>query len=210
MPPRPIAPDRMDRILEAAAVVFARDGFAGARMEDVAATAGVSKGALYLSFDSKERLIQVLVERLVGSELRRIREAAAGDGPTIDRLIEFVSGYVEDVTAVGDLGPVVLELYARAGRAGPIRETLRRSLDAFVEGLERLIDAGVRRGELGPVDGRTLAVEIAALLEGTVLLWVLDPAAVDVARVAPEGVRHIVGGLAAQAAGSSRSGEAEA
>ncbi len=208
MPARPIAPDRADRILDAAAVVFARDGFAAARMEDVAREAGLSKGALYLSFDSKERLIEALVDRLVGGELRRLREAAAAHGSAVERLTGFVAGYAEDVAAIGDLGPVVLELYARAGRAGPVRDSLRRSLEAFAAALERLLADGVRSGELGPVDARTAALEVAALLEGTVLLWVIDPERVDVLRVARAGVRHLLGGLVAAGAGPTPGPEA--
>ena len=57
-------------LLEAAAVVFARDGFHGASLDDVAATAGFTKGAVYSNFKSKEDLFLALFDD------RLVREAA--------------------------------------------------------------------------------------------------------------------------------------
>lgn len=54
---------RRDAILEAALRVFAELGFSAARMEQVAAAAGVSKAALYLYFPSKDALLQSVLER---------------------------------------------------------------------------------------------------------------------------------------------------
>lgn len=203
MPPRPITPDRADRILDAAATVFARDGFAAARMEDVATEAGLSKGTVYLYFDGKEQLIDALVDRLVGWEVRRLEQVAAADGPILDRLLGFVSGYAADVAAAGELGPVVLEVYARAGRAGTIQQTLRRSFEAYVAALQALVAAGVERGELRATDARVVALEIAALLEGIVLLWLVDPTAVAVDQVAEQGVRLLLEGLRIEAGEAS-------
>jgi len=55
---------RPDEILDAALSAFAEFGFAGARIEEIAARAGVSKGAVYLYFDSKESMLKALVRRL--------------------------------------------------------------------------------------------------------------------------------------------------
>jgi AcrR family transcriptional regulator len=54
---------RPDEILDAALQVFTETGFAAARVEDVAKAAGLSKGAVYLYFDSKEALFEALVRR---------------------------------------------------------------------------------------------------------------------------------------------------
>lgn len=56
---------RPDEILDAAFHVFAEHGFARAKLEDVARAAGVSKGTLYLYFDSKETLFREMVRAKV-------------------------------------------------------------------------------------------------------------------------------------------------
>jgi AcrR family transcriptional regulator len=54
-----------ERLLDAAAGIFAARGFHGASVEDVAAEAGLTKGAVYSNFDSKEALFLALLDREV-------------------------------------------------------------------------------------------------------------------------------------------------
>ena len=80
------------QIMDGARTVFLRDGFDGASMNDIARVAGVSKGTLYVYFDSKEQLFEALIredrkqqaERLVPSASRddaaRIARAATAGG----------------------------------------------------------------------------------------------------------------------------------
>jgi len=65
--------DRPDEILSAALEIFTESGFAAARVEDIAKRAGLSKGAVYLYFDSKEAMLKALVEQSAG----RIANAAS-------------------------------------------------------------------------------------------------------------------------------------
>ncbi len=67
MPFEPLTPERRramtrQHLLEAAAIVFARDGFYGATLDDVAATAGFTKGAVYSNFKSKDDLFLALLD----------------------------------------------------------------------------------------------------------------------------------------------------
>jgi AcrR family transcriptional regulator len=65
-------PERQASILRGAASAFARSGFAGTSMEDVAAACAVSKLILYRHFDSKEELYRTILERVfhrMGEEL---------------------------------------------------------------------------------------------------------------------------------------------
>ncbi|HEX4432222.1 MAG TPA: TetR family transcriptional regulator [Frankiaceae bacterium] len=63
------------RLVEAGKVVFARDGFLGARITDIATEAGVSYGAFYHYFDSKEELFREI------AELMEVRLLAMDDLP---------------------------------------------------------------------------------------------------------------------------------
>jgi AcrR family transcriptional regulator len=62
MSPRPdVSEERKNQILEAAIAVFARLGFDQSRMEDIAGQAGLSKGALYLYYKSKDAIVAALL-----------------------------------------------------------------------------------------------------------------------------------------------------
>src|SRR5215213_2373953 len=69
---------RPGEIVEAALRVFGEKGFAAARLDEIAARAGVSKGALYLYFETKEDLFRAVVTDAVVPNVARVREMMAG------------------------------------------------------------------------------------------------------------------------------------
>jgi AcrR family transcriptional regulator len=76
---------RPGEIVEAALSVFAEKGFAAARLDDIAHQAGVSKGALYLYFETKEALFGAVVRTAIAPNLEAIKAAAqAFEGPFAD------------------------------------------------------------------------------------------------------------------------------
>ena len=73
---------RPDEVLDAALDLFIENGFAATRVEDIAARAGLSKGAVYLYFPSKEAILEGLVKRAVvpiANNALAIAESYAGD-----------------------------------------------------------------------------------------------------------------------------------
>jgi AcrR family transcriptional regulator len=82
---------RPDEILDAALEVFGEQGYARARLEDVAQRAGVSKGTLYLYFDSKETLFREMVRAKAVATLREGEAFVEGfTGSSRELLIEFL------------------------------------------------------------------------------------------------------------------------
>src|SRR5687768_17668301 len=77
---------RPSELLEAALEIFVERGFAAARLEDVAAKAGVSKGTLYLYYANKEELFKAVVRRSIApliAETRAIIESSDDDSETL-------------------------------------------------------------------------------------------------------------------------------
>lgn len=194
MAPR-TAPDRTNQILDAASRVFARLGFAPARMDDVAAETGLSKGALYLYFRSKEQLIDALVGRMVELETRRLAAIRSGEGTASQRLERFGDDYVAEVTRLAPLAPIAVEMYARATRHRTVRAAMQRYFSAFRVELSALVAEGVERGEFRPIDPDLVAVTLTGQLEGLALLWVLDGERVLLAETARTGLRLVLDGL---------------
>jgi AcrR family transcriptional regulator len=82
---------RPDEIIDAALAVFGESGFARAKLDDVARHAGVSKGTLYLYFDSKESLFREMVRARIVATLAEGEEFVRGyEGSARDLLIELV------------------------------------------------------------------------------------------------------------------------
>jgi AcrR family transcriptional regulator len=73
--------DRPGEIIAAALEVFSERGFAATRLDDVAKRAGLSKGALYLYFETKEDLFRAVVGEAVGANLAHLEKAVQADLP---------------------------------------------------------------------------------------------------------------------------------
>lgn len=84
--PAPDSPKRR-QILDGARALFLSRGFEATSMQDVARAAGVSKGTLYVYFDSKEAMFQALVQQECGLLQDSVRQLAAASGPVQDDLL---------------------------------------------------------------------------------------------------------------------------
>jgi AcrR family transcriptional regulator len=94
-----MAPElRRQAILKAALATFAERGFAAARLDDVAARAGVAKGTLYLYFHSKEALFEALIRDAISPLLAHVGKVAASpDLPPAKALELFFSLFETEV-----------------------------------------------------------------------------------------------------------------
>jgi AcrR family transcriptional regulator len=91
---RRLPEERPEQILNAALVEFGERGLAGARLEDIAKRAGLSKGTIYLYFPNKEALFREMVRHTVVSKIEDSeRRFSRMTGPATEALIEFMRSY---------------------------------------------------------------------------------------------------------------------
>lgn len=159
--------------------MFARKGFAGASVDDIAETAGFTTGALYAHFASKEALfLEVLSQR----SSNRMAEAAGivstDAGATVDELrvaLNHLLAQVADVDA--DLAPLEAEIWLYAVRRPEALKEMaaqfRRNRDELAQVLaERAHEQG-RAGADAGFD--RIATVLMALFQGLVQLRRTDP-----------------------------------
>lgn len=85
---------RPGEIVEAALELFVEKGFAGAKMDDIAKRAGVTKGTVYLYFPSKEDLFRAVVEEMVGPNIETgERLLAEHTGTAADLVRELIQAW---------------------------------------------------------------------------------------------------------------------
>ena len=83
------------QIMDGARAEFLKSGFDGASMNDVARTAGVSKGTLYVYFDSKERLFEALIREDRQQQAERLCIQTFDNGNPREALIKFGCNLIE-------------------------------------------------------------------------------------------------------------------
>jgi AcrR family transcriptional regulator len=147
-------------ILSAAEEVFAEEGLK-ARMERIAARAGVAVGTLYNHFEDREALLRSLVRSRREALLERVDRAvaAAGDAGVEARLRAFLRAVLEHAAAHGGL----LSVLVQAGE-GPARPRPPKTLLADLAArADRIVAQGVAAGELRPDDAKVFGLALVGM-----------------------------------------------
>lgn len=155
--------DRPGEIVEAALAVFAERGFAAAKLDDIARRAGVSKGALYLYFETKEDLFRAVVHQAIAPNMQAIRAlVAAHPGPIAD-LLRMVAERLSLLVEIKPIGGVLKMVIAEAANFPELARVWHDDLVALILGaVSDAIAAAQTRGEVRPGDPRMYAVEVIA------------------------------------------------
>lgn len=167
------------RLLSAARTVFARRGYHGASVEEIAAEAGFSTGALYSNFDGKEDLFLALMEYVIDAYCAEIEAEVDGLASIAERAKGGARHWMEIVEREPEMLMLFVEFWAYAARDPGARERVASSFAKARQMLTRLIADGAREFELQlEMPAEHLAVAIDALADGIARQKLADPAAV--------------------------------
>jgi AcrR family transcriptional regulator len=156
-----------ERILSEALDVFGRNGYGGARMEQIAAQAGLNKASLYFYFKSKKELFQELFSTIVRKHDALIKQIiAASEGlPTRERLTVIYNTYLNDHRDNREMDFWNMIYYFPPE---DMKEEIRlKTLDNksfFLEILRPIFEDGIRRNEIRPLDPKRMAKTFYYLL----------------------------------------------
>jgi AcrR family transcriptional regulator len=167
-----VSEQRKDQILEAATKVFTERGFANARMDDIVAESGLSKGTLYWYFDSKDTLIVGILDRVFDWETTHLRKLLNREESAQKKLQIFVNTTIQDLEKMTPLMPLILEFWSLSIRRKTINQAIKRYFQDFFDLIEPIIELGIQQGEFRPVNAKETAIAIGSITEGTILLYV--------------------------------------
>jgi AcrR family transcriptional regulator len=162
---------RPEEITAAALELFVERGYAGTRLEDVAASAGISKGTLYLYFANKEELFKAVVREGLVSPIAEMRGLVEHfEGSTLELVRMMLFGWWDRIGAsrIGGIPKLVIS------EAGNFPELARFYLAEVVEPAQAatvaIVERGIARGEFRAVNADVVARLIAAPMLG-LLMW---------------------------------------
>ena len=162
--------ERRRQILAAAVRVFARSGYHGSRVGDIAEEAGVAHGLLYHYFSSKEEVLQTVFRENWGELIERFRAVEAADEPAHEKLEGIAKILLRTWRNDPDLVTVMVREVARSqqlqGQVDEVREAF-----AIVQ---RVIEEGQAAGAFRPdLDARLASWVVYGGLEEVLTGWVL-------------------------------------
>ncbi len=130
------------RLLEAAAVEFARYGYAGAHLQSIAEQVGVQKTALYYYFEGKAALYTAVISAMVEAFDEALARAVEAPGTYPERLGHLVDGFNDVLAANPHYARILTRIFVDAGGAdyqavgAIIRRAIGRVLSFFREGMD--------------------------------------------------------------------------
>jgi AcrR family transcriptional regulator len=168
-----------ERLLAAARTVFARSGFHGASVEEIASEAGFSTGALYSNFDGKEDLFLAVMERAIEEHAREITAAVTARPSVAERATGGARQWMRMIEREPEVLLLFVEFWAYGVRDPQVRPQVAAQFARVRQLLTTLIADGVRDFGLElDIPAEQLAVAIDALADGIARQKLADPDAV--------------------------------
>ena len=181
------------KILESAVKLFSTRGFGAASVDEICTEAGISKGAFYHHFESKQALFLALLDGWLQAIDRAIEASKDKTAPeTFTQLTEAFPYFFE---TAGDGLPMFLEFWMQASRDKKIWEASIAPYRRYHKYFTTLIKKGVDEGSFVEVDPDLASRMIVATAMGLLLQSLLDPKGAKWERVARDSTNMLINSL---------------
>ncbi|MCL5274484.1 MAG: TetR/AcrR family transcriptional regulator [Chloroflexi bacterium] len=186
-----------DQLLTAAEDCFARSGYDAAGVAEICAAAGVSKGAFYHHFPTKQALFIALLNRwlaVLDESLQQIRAGATGAVDAIERMTEalrplFKEGRAQMV--------IVFEFWSQARREPAVWQATIDPYRRYQAYVADIICDGIAQGAFRAVEPNLVAQMLMSLVVGLLLQGMMDPDGAEWGKVLRDSMRLFLANLAA-------------
>lgn len=139
-----------DLILDSAAEVFAEKGFDGARVDELARTAGVNKATLYYQVGDKEALYHAVLERAFRNTADEVETALKGSDDCEEQIRRFVTVFAQTTANTRYAAPILLREIASGGRNLP--DIAVKQMGRILGALTTTLENGIQQGIFRPIN----------------------------------------------------------
>jgi AcrR family transcriptional regulator len=165
---------RRSQIISAARQVFSRKGYDAATVEEIAETAGVSKGLIYHYFKSKEDILVATAETWLDTFEELTKRMATAEATASSKLLAVQRLHTEETIKGWDFVLVQVEFWAELLRQPEIAHHYARMFRNARSLLAATIEEGIASGEFRPVPAKEVASLMMAIVDGLTLQRMAD------------------------------------
>lgn len=172
---RPLRSETRRRVLDAAFEVFGERGIAASSLTEVAARAGLTKGAVYSNFDSKDELVLALMEEHAGHRIQASLDAVEA-ADSADLFGELAAVLVREMRADATWHRLLAEYFAMAQHDAARRQALQQRRREVRTTIARAVERVAEELDLDlPMPAADFALVLLALSNGLGVESSIDP-----------------------------------
>ena len=191
----PAGTERYTAIVNAARDLFGTRGFQSVSLDEIARTAGVSKGLVNYHFGSKEDLLAYI---LIDARIRLSEKLDAikkSNEPTKEKIQAAVGVYLNAVSSRPSLTQMALSAISEGGYSERARKLWVDSLDENLRKFAELIDEGIAKGDFKEVDSEQVTHFVIGMVFEMIRVAVVHRKTIDPERLTKEVVEVLFNGI---------------
>jgi TetR/AcrR family transcriptional regulator, fatty acid metabolism regulator protein len=190
-----VAAERKDQIVRATVECITKHGYHNFSMQDVARTAGVSKGIIHYYFLNKDELMMSVLDKVAGDiERVLVSEMEASPDP-IRKLEIFVDVCFDVVRSTKEYYQVNMDFWTQINQKLEVRTVIARHYNQFRETAIKVIDEGKSKGSFKDVNAHQYASYMIAVIDGLSLQILFDESAFEYEAMVKKAGRLLLEGL---------------
>lgn len=182
MPKVGIAPKRRAEIIEATFFCIALKGYSNITMQDIADSAGVSKGVIHYYFHNKEELFLSVFERLIKDLDSHLGKKVDQAKTPPEKVRAIITAVFEKTRENKKFQVVLLDFWANSTKLPRLQEATANQYARYRHMAKKIIAEGVEKEYFKPCDPSRVASALIGLIEGLTIQWIFDQSAFDLSR----------------------------
>jgi len=161
-------------------------------INEICNTAGITKGAFYHHFRSKQHLLLELLNRWVNNVSTQVEIPQSKDFNTIDLLIYIVEKMSPAFKQAESQLPIFLELFVKAISDKDLREYVLKSYNSFLFFFSGLIKDGIKKGTIKKEDPMQISKILFSITLGLLIQGLVDPTGEDWEKLAKTSIEMLL------------------
>jgi TetR/AcrR family fatty acid metabolism transcriptional regulator len=185
--------NKRERIIAAAAKLFGDKGYHDTTTAEIAESAGVAAGTIYIYFSSKEELLVAVFEEFLGKHMESLREGVEREPTPEKKLVRLLELGLELMYNNPDSARIFLSQLRQSTTM--ITTVAKRSSRIYRDIIEAILEEGARTGLCRKVNVPAAAAMLFGAFQSTVLDWVADDCSYNLTELAGELTDFVLYGI---------------
>ncbi len=190
-----VAAERKEQIVRATVDCISKFGYHNFSMQDVARTAGVSKGIIHYYFLNKDELMMSVLDKVAGDIERVLQSDMANIEDPFQKMEIFVNVCFDVVRSTREYYQVNMDFWTQINQKDEVRAVIARHYAKFRETAAKVVRQGLESGKFRKVDPAQYGSFVIAVIDGLSLQWLFDDKVFDYDGMVKVASRLIIEGL---------------